>query len=87
MSGLLKSRDYFKKFLGFVLLFGVISLGAIGGCNNNGGGSSQETQALTENDFVKDPNLSANPEDGVVVVFLEPTEAPEVDNLTGGVRI
>jgi hypothetical protein len=28
------------KCLGFVLLFGFISLGAIGGCNNNGGGDS-----------------------------------------------
>ena len=36
MSGLLKSRDYFIKCLGFVLLFGFISLGAIGGCNNDG---------------------------------------------------
>jgi streptogramin lyase len=35
----LKSRDYLMKYLGFVLLFGFISLGAIGGCNNNGGGS------------------------------------------------
>ncbi len=77
-----KSRDYLMKCLGFVLLFGFISLGAIGGCNNNGGGQDG-TRALTENDFFNDPNLSANPEDGVVVVFLEPTEAPEEDNLTG----
>ena len=35
MSRLLKSRDYVMKCLGFVLLFGFISLGAIGGCNNN----------------------------------------------------
>jgi len=82
MSRLLKSRDYLKKCLGFVLLFGFISLGAIGGCNNNGGGQDG-TQALTENDFFNDPNLSANPKKGIVVVFLEPAEAPEEDNLTG----
>jgi len=83
LSGLLKSRDYLMKCLLFVLLLGFISLGTIGGCGNNGG-EQDGTQALTENDFVKDPNLSANPEEGVVVVSLEPTEAPEADNLTGG---
>ena len=70
------------KCLLFVLLLGFISLGTIGGCGNNGG-EQDGTQALTENDFVKDPNLSANPEEGVVVVSLEPTEASVVDNLTG----
>ncbi len=74
------------KCLGFALLFGFISLGAIGGCNNNGGGggASQDARALTERDFFNNPGLFANPEEGVVVVFLEPTEALEVDNLTGG---
>ena len=86
---MLKSRDYLKKCLGFVLLLGFISLGAIGGCNtNNGGdGSSQDTQALTEDDFANDPNLFANPEAGVVVIFLEPAEAPEADNTTGALGI
>ena len=37
------------KCLGFVLLLGFISLGAIVGCNDNGGGgSSQDTQLLRE---------------------------------------
>ncbi len=75
-----KSRNYLMKCLGFVLLLGFISLGVIGGCGNNGGDG---TQALTENDFANDSNLSANPEEGVVVVFLEPSETPEEDNLTG----
>ena len=35
----IKSRNYLKKCLGFLLILGFISLGAIGGCNNNGGGS------------------------------------------------
>jgi len=34
----LKSRDYLMKCVGFIVLFGFISLGAIGGCSNNGGG-------------------------------------------------
>jgi len=86
MSRLLKSQDYLMKCLGFVLLLGFISLGAIGGCHNNSG-DQEDTQALTERDFFNNPGLSANPEDGVVVVFLEPAEAPEADNLTGGVGI
>ena len=35
----IKSRNYLKKCLGFLLILGFISLGAIGGCNNNGGDS------------------------------------------------
>jgi len=82
MSRWLKSRDYFVKCLGFVLLFGFISLGAIGGCGNNGG-EQDGTQALTERDFFNNLNLFANPEDGVVAVFLESVEALEAVNLTG----
>jgi hypothetical protein len=37
MRSLIKSRDYLIKSLGFVLLFGFISLGAIGGCNDSEG--------------------------------------------------
>lgn len=37
MSRLLKSQDSLMKCLGFVLLLGFISLGAIGGCNNGNG--------------------------------------------------
>jgi len=39
MRRLIKSRNYLKKYLGFLLILGFISLGAIGGCNNNGGDS------------------------------------------------
>jgi len=48
MSGLLKSRDYLMKCLGFVLLFGFISLGAIGGCDKDSNAQQQveETGAL-----------------------------------------
>ena len=77
-----KSRNYLMKCFGFILLFGFISLGAIGGCNNNGG-VQDGTQALTENDFFNDPNLSANPKKGVVVTFLEPPDSKEPENDTG----
>jgi len=39
MRRLIKSRNYLKKCLGFLLILGFISLGAIGGCNNSGGAS------------------------------------------------
>ena len=65
-----------KTFISFMALLLLASV-SIFGCNNDGGGgSSQDARALTENDFVNDPNLFANPEKGVVVVFLEPAEAP-----------
>jgi len=75
-----KPQDYLMKCLGFVLLLGFISLGAIGGCNNNGGGQDG-TRALTENDFSEDPSISAKADGGVVVSFLEPPggEKPERD--------
>jgi hypothetical protein len=47
MKRLLKSQDCLMKGLGIVLLIGFISLGAIGGCNNNGrnnGGGPGEPQ-------------------------------------------
>ncbi len=84
MCRLPKSRNYLMKCLGFVLLFGFISLGAIGGCSNNGG-NNNDTQALTENDFSENSLLFAGPVGGVIVDFLEPPggEKPEKD--TGAV--
>jgi len=37
MSRFQKSKDYMLKSVGFVFLLGFISLGAVGGCSNNGG--------------------------------------------------
>ncbi|TFG75692.1 MAG: pentapeptide repeat-containing protein [Thermodesulfobacteriales bacterium] len=90
MSRLLKSRGYFMKSLGFVLLFGFISLGAIGGCSdNNGGGqdSTGATTALTENDLVNDPSLRADLERHLIVHFLEHPETLELGKDTGEVGI
>lgn len=44
MSRLLKSQNYLMKCLGFVLLFGFISLGAIGGCSNNDSGDTETSR-------------------------------------------
>lgn len=86
MSRLLKSQDYLMKCLGFVLLFGFISLGAIGGCSNNGG-DNNNTQALTENDFSEDSSISAKADGGVVVNFLEPPGSAKPESDTGEVGI
>jgi len=84
MGRWLESRDYFVKCLGFILLLGFISLGAIGGCGNNGG---DDTQALTENDFAEDPSIVADPTGGVVVIFLEPPDSEEPENDTGEIGV
>jgi len=55
MSRLLKSRNYLMKCLGLALLLGFISLGAIGGCNNDGSSSdplSKELIASIEEEFM-----------------------------------
>jgi hypothetical protein len=84
MSRLLKSQNYLMKCLGFVLLCGFISLGAIGGCSNNNGGQDG-TRVLTENDFANDTTLSANPEKHLIVKFLEHPDSEGHENDTGGV--
>lgn len=40
MNGLLKSRQYYLRITGIILLLGFISLGTIGGCSDNGSGQS-----------------------------------------------
>jgi uncharacterized protein YjbI with pentapeptide repeats len=81
MSRLLKSQRYFVKCLGFVLLFGLISFGAIGGCSDGGGGN--DSQALTENDFAEDSASRAELDEEVVVTFLESPMSEEAENDTG----
>jgi len=50
---LLKPRGYLMKCLGFVLLLGFISLGAIGGCHNDGDQVSQAYERLRKTTFQK----------------------------------
>ena len=69
------------KCFGFILLLGSVSFGAIGGCS--GGGGQDGSQALTENDFVEDPSLSAIAGGGVVVHFLEPPAGMTAQRDTG----
>ncbi len=84
MRRLLISQDYLMKCLGFVLLLGLISLGVIGGCNNNGG-DQDGTRALTEHDFGQDEGLRADPEKHLIVKFLEHPDHDAHENDTGGI--
>jgi len=82
MSRLLKSRDYLMKCLGFVLLFGFISLGAIGGCNNDGGTVAtflgvQQTGQTTSH---------ADGDDGALQSGVMPPEPRFTDNGHGAIR-
>jgi hypothetical protein len=51
------------------------------GCDDNN--NSINGTAVTENDFCNDPNLMANPEEGVVVSFLENPMSGEPECDTG----
>lgn len=77
-------QDLIRKSSLLILLLGIISFGAIGGCSNNGQGTADP---LTENDFVANAELSADPERGIVVQFLESpnSEIAENDSGTTGV--
>jgi len=77
-------QDFINKSILLILLLGIISFGVIGGCNNNG---QSTTDPLTENDFIANTLLSADPERGIVVQFLESpnSEIPENDSGTLGV--
>ena len=75
MSELLKSRDYLMKCLGFVFVFGFISLGAIGGCNNNGGGGDGG-----DGDGGQQPSQVASACDGLTPTIIGTNGD---DNLTG----
>jgi hypothetical protein len=84
MNSFRKSRNYFIKCFGLVLLLGFISLGAVGGCSNNDGGQDS-SRAITENDFAEDSSLSALAGGGVVVHFLEPPgDSQTAQRDTGG---
>jgi len=75
-------QDYIiAKSLLFVSLLCIISLGLIGGCSNGGGGNN--LQALTENDFAEDSDLSADLDDEVIVMFLESPMSEDAENDTG----
>ena len=85
MTEVLSLCDYFMKCLVFALIFGFISLGAIGGCSNNNGGEQNGTKTLTENDFGMDPSLVADPEKNLIVKFLEHQDSERHKNDTGEV--
>jgi len=76
-----------QTFISFMVLLLLASLSFIGCGSDGGGGSSQDTQALTENDFANDPSLRADPEGGVIVQFLEPPDSEKPENDTGEIGV
>ncbi len=87
MRRLIKSRNYLMKCLGFVLLFGFISLGAIGGCNDSNGAMTaflgiHQTGQTTSHTDGDDGEL----QEGVVPPvprFTDNDNGTITDNLTG----
>ena len=77
-------QNLIRKSSFLLLLLGIISFGAIGGCSNNG--QQSQSEVLTENDFTENAALTADSESGIVVNFLEPpdSDTPEIDTGTGG---
>jgi hypothetical protein len=80
MSRLLKSRDYLIKCLGLVLILGFISLGAIGGCNNNGGDSESIGSGPG---FVSPRGIAVATDGDFVVADLGLEAVVHVDQTTG----
>jgi len=76
-----------QTFISFMVLLLLASVSFIGCGSDGGGGSSQDTQALTENDFAEDPSIVAEPTGGVVVTFLEPPDSEEPENDTGEIGV
>ncbi len=64
MSELLRSRDYLKKCLGFVLVFGFISLGAIGGCSDGDGSGEPELVVIGDHRDIALTDISFELETG-----------------------
>jgi hypothetical protein len=76
----IKSRNYLKKCLGFLLILGFISLGAIGGCNNNGGGSDSIGSGPGFEDL---RNIAVATDGDFVVADLGLEAVVHVDQTTG----
>jgi len=79
-------KNWIRAF-GLISFVFVISFGLVAGCNN--GGNQDNAPVLTENDFSEDTSLSAEPDEGIVVDFLEPpnTEKPEMDTGETGIDV
>jgi uncharacterized protein YjbI with pentapeptide repeats len=76
-----------KTFISLIALLLLAPISLIGCNDNGGGGSSQGTQALTEHDFANNPSLQADPDNQIIVDFLESpsSDTPQYD--TGEVGI
>ena len=79
MSRLIKSRGYFMKCLGFVLILGFISLSAIGGCGSNGGGGESFPQP--EERRSRNGVLKTTLEARIATNFVENSQTGEIDQV------
>ena len=68
--------------IGIVVL--VCTLFAFTSCHDNNNSSNGQTRALSEQNFVDDTSLRADPVENIIALFIEPPDAAEEDNLTGG---
>jgi len=77
MQGILKNSC---ECLGFLLILGFISLGAIGGCNNNGGDSNSIGSGP---DFVTPHGIAVEADGSLVVVDFGLEAVVRVDPVSG----
>jgi len=77
MQGMLKNTC---ECLGFLLILGFISLGAIGGCNNNGGDSKSIGSGPG---FVTPQGIAVEVDGSLVVVDFDLDAVVRVDPVSG----
>lgn len=77
-----KNRPHTRN-LRTVTLLSLLTAFSIVGCDDDDNYINVSPSGYVEQSFIDDQNLSADPEKGVVLAFLEPMGAPEEDNLTG----
>src|SRR5262245_11515679 len=79
-------RSHTPTVAAILSLLGVIAAGGITGCGGGGGGGAASS-AMTENDFAADPSALADPDEGIVVDFLEAADSALPDQDTGDVGV
>ena len=79
MRRLIKSRDYLKRCLGFLLIFGFMSLGAIVGCN----GDSSVGGSLVVVDAILDAVVRVDPTTGDRTIISRGIDPNDVYDMVG----
>src|SRR5262245_4378320 len=79
-------RSHTPTVAAILSLLGLIAVGGVTGCGGGGGGGGAAS-AMTENDFAADPSAVADPDEGIVVDFLEAADSALPDQDTGDVGV